>query len=95
MSNQLDLPKLDPNNYWPTHFKHNAFNSMTQRIFVFKTTNTTSDGRPYLLAIPEKQITEVRSVIGNTNTQAIVNGTRVNYSFTELVKKLGTSYHCY
>ena len=84
-----------PDNYWPTYFKNNAFNSMTQRIFVFKTTNTTSDGRPYLLAIPEKQITEVRSVIGNTNTQAIVNGTRVNYSFTELVKKLGTSYHCY
>jgi len=68
---------------------------MPQRIFVFKTTEVTSDGRPYLLAIPEDKITELRTVYGSHNMYTIVNGTKVNYSFEQLTKELGTVYNCF
>lgn len=62
---------------------------MTQRIFVFKTEKVTSDGRPYLLAIPENQITELRSVVGAHNVQLVVNGVPVTASFYDLINALG------
>jgi hypothetical protein len=68
---------------------------MPQRIFVFKTTEVTSDGRPYLLAIPEDKITELRTTYGSDNIYAIVNGTKVNCSFERLIKELGTPHNCF
>ena len=68
---------------------------MSQRIFVFKTTELTLDGRPYLLAIPEGQITELRTTYGSHNMFTIVNGIKVNYSFDQLVKELGTVNNCF
>ena len=62
---------------------------MTQRIFVFKTERVTSDGRPYLLALPENQITELRSVVGAHNVQLAVNGVPVTASFNSLIDALG------
>lgn len=62
---------------------------MTQRIFVFKTERVTSDGRPYLLALPENQITELRSVVGAHNVQLTVNGVPVTASFNSLIDALG------
>ena len=62
---------------------------MTQRIFVFKTERITSDGRPYLLAFPENQITELRSVVGAHNVQLAVNGVSVTASFNDLIDALG------
>jgi hypothetical protein len=62
---------------------------MTQRIFVFKAEKVTSDGRPCLLAIPENQITELRSVVGAHNVQLAVNGVLVTASFNDLIDALG------
>jgi hypothetical protein len=61
---------------------------MTQRIFVFKAEKVTSDGRPCLLAIPENQITELRSVVAH-NVQLAVNGVPVTASFNDLIDALG------
>jgi hypothetical protein len=62
---------------------------MTQRIFVFKAEKVTSDGRPCLLAIPENQITELRSVVVAHNVQLAVNGVLVTASFNDLIDALG------
>jgi hypothetical protein len=68
---------------------------MIQKVFVFKTKATHSDGRPYLLAIPENQITELRSIVGNQNAELSVNGTRVTASFDDLAEQLGKKVHMF
>jgi len=62
---------------------------MPQKIFVFETEQITSDGRPYLLAIPENQITELRTVFGGHNVQLSVNSIPVKASFNSLIDALG------
>jgi hypothetical protein len=62
---------------------------MAQKIFVFETERISSDGRPYLLAIPENQITELCTVFGGHNVQLSVNSIPVKASFDSLINALG------
>jgi hypothetical protein len=45
------------------------------------------DGRPFLLAILESQLKEIRSICGGQNVYLVVNGTEVEGSFEEFLKK--------
>ena len=68
---------------------------MEQRIFVFKTFEKISDGRPKLLAIPENQIKELNTIYGSQNLFVYVNGIKVDYSFDQLIKELGIRHDCF
>jgi hypothetical protein len=65
---------------------------MEQRIFVFKTFEKVSDGRPKLLAIPENQIKELSTIYGSQNCFVYDNGIKVDYSFDQLMKELGVRH---
>jgi hypothetical protein len=60
-----------------------------KKIFVFKTKEKSRDGRNYLLAILEDQITEIKSIVGGQNVYLVVNGQEVSGSFEELIESLG------
>jgi hypothetical protein len=63
---------------------------MTQgRVFVFKTKKLSNDGRPYLVAFPETQITSLKTIWGGQHVQLEVNGVEVQESFEHVVKALG------
>jgi hypothetical protein len=63
---------------------------MTQgRVFVFKTKKLSNDGRPYLVAFPEAQITSLKTIWGGQHVQLEVNGVEVQESFEHVVKALG------
>lgn len=60
-----------------------------QPVYVFRRVKTSTDGRNYLLAIPEDQIQSIESIFGSHNVYLKVNGIEVQGSFDELVKQLG------
>ena len=60
-----------------------------KKVFVFKTKKKSNDGRSYLLAIPQDQITEIKSIVGGQLVYLVVNGQEVSGSFEELVESLG------
>lgn len=59
-----------------------------QRIFVFKE-KSKAGGRPYLYAVPERDIVTIRSQWGSQNCWLVVNGIEVEGSFDQLVGMLG------
>lgn len=61
-----------------------------QRVFVFKTKKRSADGRPYLMAFPESQITSIKSLVGAQRLYLEVNGVETEESFEDFVKALGT-----
>jgi hypothetical protein len=67
--------------------EHKKLNN--KKVFVFKTKKKSKDGRNYLLAIPEDQITEIKSIVGGQLVYLVVNGQEVSGSFEELVESLG------
>lgn len=62
---------------------------MSQRVFVFRTKTLSRDGRPYLVAFPEAQITSLKSIWGGQHVDLEVNGVMVEGSFDKMVNVLG------
>lgn len=60
-----------------------------RRVFVFKTKEMSKDGRPYLVAIPEDQITSVKSIVGGHRVYLEINGIEMRESFEDFVSALG------
>ena len=60
-----------------------------QRVFVFQTEEKSKDGRPYLMAFPESQITSLKTIWGGQCVYLEVNGIRMQESFEDVVKALG------
>ena len=68
---------------------HTQVKEQGKKVFVFKTIANSRDGRRYLLAIPEDQIAEIKSIVGGQNVYLVVNGQEVSGSFEKLVESLG------
>ena len=66
---------------------------MTERVFVFTESESSMKGRlvtrPFMYALRENEIKEIRTQRGSQNCYLIVNGLEVNGSFDDLVSLLG------
>ena len=66
---------------------------MTERIFVFTESESSMKGRlvtrPFMHALRENEIKEIRTQRGSQNCYLVVNGLEVNGSFDDLVNLLG------
>jgi hypothetical protein len=59
------------------------------RVFVFTEKTQSLSGRPYIMAIPEDQITSVETQWGSQNIFLKVNGREVKGSFDNFINLLG------
>lgn len=62
---------------------------MSKRIFVFRGKTSNKYERPFLYAIREDEIFELKSQLGSQHVYLQVNGIEMDASFEEVVNKLG------
>ena len=60
-----------------------------QRIFVFKTEEKSRDGRPYMMAFPESQITSLKTVWGGQRVYLEVNGRCIVVEMVSILSNCG------
>ena len=58
------------------------------KVMEFTTTEISSDGRNYKIAIPINQILELRTIVGGEQVYLTVNGIPVKESYWETLKLL-------
>lgn len=66
---------------------------MTERVFVFTESESSMKSRlvtrPFMYALRENEIKEIRTQRGSQNCYLVVNGVEVNGSFDDFVNLLG------